>query len=203
MQLPHSIMNESKNLPVADLRIIESLTRGGINKRKGEEELFTTYMYFIHEGMRKHSLTEDEAFDAYSDTILTAIEKISDGTFERASSLKTWLYKIFHNKSVDLLRKRTTNKNKVHQTVDITDMLVHVSDAAKTIVQKLADQADEALLRQRLTEVGDTCHQLLQLSAEGHTDKEIAALMEYKTADVVKTSRLRCLEKLRRLYKPT
>jgi RNA polymerase sigma factor (sigma-70 family) len=196
-------MNESKHLPAADLRIIENLTLGGIHRRRGEEELFSTYMYFIHEGMRKYPLTEDESFDAYSDTILSAIEKIANGSFERASSLKTWLYKIFQNKSVDLLRKKATNKNKVHQTVSITDMLVHVSDAAKSIVQKLADQADENLLKQRLTEVGDTCRQLLQLSAEGHSDKEIASLMEYKTADVVKTSRLRCLEKLRRLYNPT
>jgi RNA polymerase sigma factor (sigma-70 family) len=196
-------MTDFKNLPTADLQIIDNLTRGGIHKRKGEEELFTTYMYFIHEGMRKFSLTEDESFDAYSDTILSAIERIIDGSFERASSLKTWLYKIFHNKSVDLLRKKTTNKNKVHQTVSITDMLLHVSDAAKSVIQKLADQADENLLKQRLAEIGDNCRQLLQLSAEGHTDKEIAGLMEYKTADVVKTSRLRCLEKLRRLYNQT
>ena len=195
-------MTDFKNLPAADLQIIDYLTRGGLHKRKGEEELFTTYMYFIHEGVRKFSLTEDESFDAYSDTILSAIERISDGSFERASSLKTYLYKIFHNKSVDLLRKKATNKNRVHQTVSISDMLFHISDAAKSIVQKLADQADENLLKQRLGEVGDTCRQLLQLSAEGHTDKEIASMMEYKTADVVKTSRLRCLEKLRRLYNP-
>ncbi len=31
--------------------------------------------------------------------------------------------------------------------------------------------------------------------------KEIAPLLEYKSSDVVKTSRLRCLEKLRQLYK--
>jgi RNA polymerase sigma factor (sigma-70 family) len=196
-------MTDYKNLPAADLQIIDHLTRGGIHKRKGEEELFTTYMYFIHEGVRKYSLTEEESFDAYSDTILSAIERITDGSFERASSLKTYLYKIFHNKSVDLLRKKATNKNKVHQTVSITDMLLHVSDAAKSIVQKLADEADEHLLKQRLAELGDTCRQLLQLSAEGHTDREIAGLMEYKTADVVKTSRLRCMERLRRLYQTT
>ena len=36
--------------------------------------------------------------------------------------------------------------------------------------------------------------------ADGYNDKEIATAMEYKTADVVKTSRLRCLDKLRQLY---
>jgi RNA polymerase sigma-70 factor (ECF subfamily) len=193
-------MSDSKNLPDADSLILEQLASGGPGKRKGEEALFRAYIYFIREGSRKYSLTEDESFDAYSDTILSAIEKITNGSFERASSLKTYLYKIFQHKCVDLLRKRTTNKNKVHLTVSITDMLLHESDATRSILQKLADQADENLLRQRLAALGDNCKQLLQLSAEGLTDKEIAEMMEYKTADVVKTSRLRCLEKLRRLY---
>jgi RNA polymerase sigma factor (sigma-70 family) len=196
-------MNDSKKLPDDDYLIIEQLTSGGTGKRKGEEALFKLYVYFIREGMRKYYLTEDESFDAYSDTILSAIEKIANGSFERASSLKTYLYKIFQNKCVDLLRKKTTNKNKVHQTVSITDMLLHESDAARSILQKLADEADENLLKQRLATLGDSCRQLLQLSAEGLTDKEIAGMMEYKTADVVKTSRLRCLEKLRRLYNQT
>jgi len=196
-------MNDSKNLPEDDHAIIGLLTSGGANRRKGEDTLFRLYVYFIREGKRKYHLTEDESFDAYSDTILSAIEKISNGSFERASSLKTYLYKIFQNKCVDLLRKKTTNKNKVHQTVSITDMLLHESDMAKSILQRLADEADEQLLKQRLTMLGDSCRQLLQLSAEGISDREIASMMEYKTADVVKTSRLRCLEKLRRLYNQT
>ncbi len=36
---------------------------------------------------------------------------------------------------------------------------------------------------------------------ENYSDKEIASFLQYKTADVVKTSRLRCLERLRKLYK--
>jgi RNA polymerase sigma-70 factor (ECF subfamily) len=196
-------MNDSKKLPEDDGEIIGQLTNGGMSRRKGEEALFKVYVYFIREGKRKYHLSEDESFDAYSDTILSAIEKITNGSFERASSLKTYLYKIFQNKCVDLLRKKTTNKNKVHQTVSITDMLLHESDETKSVLQKLADEADQALLKQRLAMLGDSCHQLLRLSAEGISDKEIADMMEYKTADVVKTSRLRCLEKLRRLYNQT
>lgn len=195
-------MNEARNLPDIDLQIIEHLTAGGVSKRKGEDLLFATYNYFIREGMKKYSFAEEESFDAYSDTILTGIEKITDGSFGRASSLKTWLYKIFQNKCVDLLRKKTTNKNRVHQTVDITGSLMHVSDTGKSIIQKMADQADEKLLRRRLEELGDPCRQLLHLSSDGFTDRDIAGVMEYKTPDVVKTSRLRCLDKLRRLYKP-
>jgi hypothetical protein len=35
------------------------------------------------------------------------------------------------------------------------------------------------------------------LFEDGYSDKEIAVQMEYNTPEVVKTTRLRCLEKLR------
>jgi len=195
-------MNNSQgSVYKTDEELIENLRQESSLKRKGEEQLFTSYTYFIREGMHKHALSEDEAFDAYSDTILSAIEKIRNGSFEGRSSLKTWLYQIFHNKCVDLLRKKTTNKHSVHQTTAINDWLLQLSDNGKTIIQKLIDKTDWGFLKQKLNEIGDTCKRLLTLSAEGYSDKEIGELMEYKTADVVKTTRLRCLEKLRQLYK--
>jgi RNA polymerase sigma factor (sigma-70 family) len=197
-------MNNARgSLSSTDQQLIENLCQEGAAKRKGEEQLFNTYAYFIREGMHKYSLTEDEAFDAYADTILSAIENIRKGSFEGRSSLKTWLYQVFFNKCVDLLRKRSTNKNSVYQTTSISDMLLQLSDSGKSVIQTLIDKSDADLLKQKLTELGDTCRQLLTLSADGYTDKEISTVMEYKTADVVKTSRLRCLDKLRQLYKTT
>ena len=195
--------HETPSFNYTDHEIIQSLQQNGAARRKGEEQLFGTYSYFIREGMRKYSMTEDEAFDAYSDTILSAIDKITSGSFEGRSSMKTYIYQIFHNKCVDLLRKKTTHKSSVHQTVSISDMLYHISDAAKSIIQVLIDKNDLDLLKQKMNELGDNCRQLLSLSAEGNSDKEIATFLGYKTADVVKTSRLRCLEKLRQLYKHT
>ena len=80
-------------------------------------------------------------------------------------------------------------------------MLFQLSDASKTIIQQLVEKADRSLLRQRLEELGAKCRELLLLSADGYTDREIAAELDYKSPDVVKTSRLRCLERLRQLYK--
>ena len=148
----------------------------------------------------KYSFTEEDAFDVYSDTILSAIEKITAGLFEGRSSLKTWLYRIFHNKCVDQVRKITTNKYKVHRTAIVSDMLLHLSDSAKSVLQKLVDRSDFDLLKKKLNELGDNCRKLLTLFADGYSDKEIAISMEYKTAEVVKTSRLRCLDKLRQSY---
>jgi RNA polymerase sigma factor (sigma-70 family) len=185
----------------ADKELIARLLQGGISKRKAEDQLFTGYAYFIQEGIRKYSLQEEDAFDAYSDTVLSAIEKVTNGSFESRSSLKTYLYQIFHNKCVDFLRKKTTNKYSVHRTLSIKDSLLNISDAARSVIQRLVDKSDWAALRQKLDELSENCRKALLLWADGHSDQEIAESIEYKTAAVAKTSRIRCLEKLRQLYK--
>jgi RNA polymerase sigma factor (sigma-70 family) len=194
-------MNGSGSIRYTDQEIIEQLRQSGIDKRRSEEELFNRFSYFIREGMTKHTLSEDEAFNAYSDTVLAALENIRNTHFESRASLKTYLYQIFHNKCVDLLRKRTTNKNSVHRSEIISDRLMHLSDSARSAVQKLIDQADWSRLREKLNEMEEKCRQLLMFWGENYSDKEIASFLQYKTADVVKTSRLRCLDKLRKIYK--
>ena len=194
-------MNSNTFLHAAEREIINGLSETGNNRRKSEEQLFNRYAYFINEGMHRHGLLQEQAFDVYADTILSAIEKIRNGSFEGRSSLKTWIYQIFHNKSVDLLRKITTNKNSINRTLSITDMLFQLSDPAKSVIQQLSERTDWELMKQKLNEIGENCRQMLLQWAEGSSDKEIAAIMGYKTAEVVKTSRLRCLEKLRQLYK--
>jgi RNA polymerase sigma factor (sigma-70 family) len=195
------LMESAGSFRYTDQEIIEQLRKSGIDNRRSEEQLFNRYSYFIREGMTKHALSEDESFNAYSDTVLAALENIRNTHFEARASLKTYLYQIFHNKCVDLIRKRTTNKNTVHLAESISDRLMHISDNARSIVQKLIDKADWSLLRERLKELEEKCRQLLLFWADNYSDKEIASFLNYKTADVVKTSRLRCMEKLRGLYK--
>jgi RNA polymerase sigma factor (sigma-70 family) len=194
-------MASTGSFQYTDQQIIEQLRQSGTDKRRSEEQLFNRFAYFIREGMTKHALSEDESFNAYSDSILAALENISNTHFEARASLKTYIYQIFHNKCVDLLRKRTTNRNSVHQAETISDRLMLLSDTARSVVQKLIDKADWNQLREKLKQLEEKCRQLLMYWGENYSDKEIALLLNYKTADVVKTSRLRCLERLRKLYK--
>ena len=184
-----------------DQELIDQLRQSGTDKRRSEEQLFNRFVYFIREGMTKHALSEDESFNAYSDTILAALENINKDHFEARASIKTYLYQIFHNKCVDLLRKRTTNKNIVNRAAMISDRLMQLSDTARSVVQTLIDKADWIRLREILNELEEKCRQILMFWGDNYSDKEIATFLQYKTADVVKTSRLRCLERLRKLYK--
>lgn len=186
-----------------DFEIAQNLRLDGVPRRTAEDHLFRKYVYFVREGCHKYSITEEESFDAYADAVLSAIDTIIKGQFENRSTIKTYLFKIFHNKCVDLIRKKTTNKMGIHQTATISEMMTQLSDSSKSILQKLIDQADYVQLKQKVEMLGEKCRQLLTLFAEGYTDKEIAAETEYKTAEVVKTSRIRCLEKLRLSFKRT
>jgi RNA polymerase sigma-70 factor (ECF subfamily) len=172
--------NSAASLSTDD-EIIRSLKENKLMKRRAEEELFNRHAYFIKEGVSKYSLDQEEAFNAYSDTILQAIDNLISTRFENRSSLKTYLYKIFTNKCVDLLRKKTTNKNRVHQTESVSDMLTRISDAAKTVIQQLIEENDFELLKAKLDEIGENCKQLLEMFSEGFNDKEIATFMEYKS----------------------
>ena len=184
-----------------DKELISNLRQNSVAKRKAEDQLFSRYMYFIKEGMNKYSLVEEEAFDAYSDCILQAIDNIITGVFEEKASIKTYLYRIFNNKCVDLIRKKTTNKQGIHQTAEISHGMEMISDTAKTVVQQMIDNTNLQVLAIKLNQLADNCKKLLTMFADGFSDKEIASSMDYKSADVVKTSRLRCLEKLKQLYK--
>lgn len=183
-----------------DRDIINRIMQGGTDRKKGEDQLFSSYAYFIEQATHHYSFTEDEAFNIYADTILAAITQITSGNFEGRASLKTWLYQIFHNKCVDLVRKKATNKSSVHRTLSVPDMLLQMADTAKSVIQEMMDRTNKDQLQEKLKEIGENCRSLLMQWSEGYSDKEIAAGMAYKTADVVKTSRLRCLEKLRQLY---
>lgn len=189
------------HLNTLDREIIDNLLREGNNKRKSEEQLFRHYSYFIREGIHRFNLSEDEAFDAYSDSILSAIHSIRTHSFEEKATIKTWLFKIFRHKCVDLVRKKTTNKSSVYQTTSIDDIPNQLSDPSKSVIQILVDKTDFDLVKQKMAELGDNCRQLLTLYADDYSDKEISEMTGYKTADVAKTSRLRCMERLRQLLK--
>lgn len=196
-------MNLQTVLKIDDQEIIDNMCGSMYDRRRGEEQLFQNYSYFIREAIRKYSFSHDEAFDVYSDSILATIDKICNGLFRGESSLKTFAYQIFHNKCIDQIRRKTTNKYSVNRTVSFADIPGEFSDAAKSAIQKIMEKSDRDFLRQKLNGLGDNCRKLLLLWADGYTDKEIVSSLDYKTTDVVKNSRLRCLGKLRQFYKNT
>lgn len=183
-----------------ELQIINGLQAGGIAVRQYEDHLYTKFAYFIREGCQKYHLSEEDSFTAYSDAVIATIHNIRTQRFEGRSTIKTYIFQVFSNKCVDLVRKNTTDKTSVHRSLPI-DMLSHLPDNVKNIVEVMMQKFNRTRIQETLKTLGDKCREILFLFEEGFSDKEIAAQLSYQTAAVAKTSRLRCLDKLREKIK--
>jgi RNA polymerase sigma-70 factor (ECF subfamily) len=177
--------------------ILQGLKSDGFSRRSAEKELYKTFFYLIKEAEKKYGIEKEEAASVYSDTVLIIIKNVASGKFEGRSSLKTYIYQIFSNKCVDLLRKKTTNKGKIEDTMPYDSLVYELPDETKDIIQKLIAKDEKQQVLEKLNEIGEKCKELLLLFEDGYSDKEIAEFMKYQSADVVKTTRLRCMEKLK------
>jgi RNA polymerase sigma factor (sigma-70 family) len=181
-----------------DQLLIENLQANTAKRQSAEGDLYRQYQYFINDGCRKYDLSEQDSFSAYSDAVLSVIQNIRQQHFDGRSSLKTYLYQIYSNKCVDLLRHNTTNKQRANHAAPIADtMISQLPDGAKNVVENLITRQQMEITRQKLSELGDKCKSILMLYEDGLSDKMIAEEMDYQNAAVVKTTRLRCMEKLR------
>ncbi|MBD0332941.1 MAG: sigma-70 family RNA polymerase sigma factor, partial [Chitinophagaceae bacterium] len=109
-------------------------------------------------------------------------------------------FQIFSNKCVDLIRKVTNNKQRVHQSVGTPELLTHLPDTARAVIEKLIVQEEIEKMKQFFGRIGEKCKEILLLFEDGYTDEEIAQRLSYSNAAVVKTTRTRCREKLKNLF---
>jgi RNA polymerase sigma-70 factor (ECF subfamily) len=186
---------------LSDEAILSGIVSDGILQRNTENKLYEQYFYFIKDATFKHKLSEDEAASLYTDSVLAFIDNVRVNRFQGNSAVKTYLYQIFSNKCVDFIRKTTTNKMSVHEAEPIEDFVLMMADDSKNILQELISENEVRILKTKISQLGDKCQQMVVAWSEGFTDIQIAQELGYQTANVAKTSRLRCLDKLRELYK--
>ena len=79
----------------------------------------------------------------------------------------------------------------------VADAMSQLPDSTRNVIDGLITNELKATVRKQLDAIGEKCRKLLLMFEDGLTDKEIAAILSYNTAAVVKTTRLRCLDKLR------
>ncbi|MEJ7736677.1 MAG: sigma-70 family RNA polymerase sigma factor [Chitinophagaceae bacterium] len=183
-----------------DAIIINGLTSDYQQRARFEKKLYLLYQYFIQEGCRKYRLTYEDSFSAYSDAVLSAIHNILNGRFDNTFSLKTYLFQIFHNKCVDIIRKISNNKQRVNQSAITPELLGHLPETTKNIIEKLIDQERISVIMKYLESIGEKCKEILMLFEDGYSDRDIADKLAYNNAAVAKTTRLRCREKIKNLF---
>ncbi len=177
---------------------IQNILAGGKTAQLAEKKLFNQFTGLIVKGQREHELSKDEAYDAYAEAVLTVFQHIRSKKFKGKSSLKTYLNRIFNNKCIDLFRKKTTNKSRVHYwTDDLTAISNH--QAHQNVQKYLEDQELITQLEKSLQKLGKVCKQIILEYAYGFSFEEIAARLNppFKNGTTVKSKKSQCMKKLK------
>jgi RNA polymerase sigma factor (sigma-70 family) len=165
-----------------------------------ENKLYLKFRYLIKDAIWRHKLNEDDASMAYSDTILTIIEQVQKKRFEEKASLKTYICKVYLNKCIDRIRSNQTTKSGSGNMETLEEYLEVVPGNTRDIIQQLSEKYEVAVLQKKISAMDEKCKRIILAWGEGFHDEEIASELGYMSAAVAKTSRLRCLSKLKKMY---
>lgn len=158
------------------------------------EEVYSRYRKeFVSWSKMKFRITEEEAVDHYQETIMAFYENTVNGSVILTdSSIKTYIFGIGKNK---ILQQFDANRRNEKHTPSIAEhyrFLLNDSESAG-----LFEQAS-AITAKVLESLGDGCKEILRLFYfEKRSMTEIAQALGHKNEGVTRTSKKRCLEKIR------
>lgn len=168
----------------------------GIKKQDANamEEVYSSYRKeFLGWSMKNHRLNEEEAVDLYQDTITLFFEKVIGGRIEElSSSVKTYLFGIAKNK---VLQMHDVNSRKSRHELGVAEhfKFLLADEGLYGVYEKAKEVTERAFIS-----MGENCRELLQLFYfEKKSMSEIAKIMGHKNDGVTRTTKKRCLEKVR------
>lgn len=91
-------------------------------RREGFEEMVRLYGEPLYWTIRRIVLSHDDANDVLQNAFVKAWEKLD--TFQGRSSLRTWLYRISVNESLDFMRKKKSEMLRTDSEVGVADKLM-------------------------------------------------------------------------------
>ncbi len=150
-----------------DNEIIQNIIQGGSHMEKSLESFYRENIRFIAVMEKRYGISRETATDAYADAIIDFKEQIRNRQFQHKSKCSTYLFSIFNNKCIDILRKKTTH------TV-INDLPENVKDQSPDIVQMLTMTVERTYLDHLMAMLGSMCREILMDWNDGYSMDEIA-----------------------------
>ena len=148
---------------------------------------------------------EEDRRDCFSDAFVIFIEKIARPEFElrQAIALKSLFWKIYRDKCVDFLRKKTAKKNnrEVPWAADDEEMMRKLSGNAIQKVQEAAQRISMADIGAAMEKLSPTCQEILRhFYFDGYDLEGISEELDM-TYDSAKASKSRCINHLRQIIR--
>ncbi|PRY87199.1 RNA polymerase sigma factor [Mongoliibacter ruber] len=178
-------------MPHPDQKYIEALIK---NDKVLLDELYKKYFSKIKWMVLKNNGSEEDAADLFQESLMGIYHKAKLSDFELTCPLDAFLYMICKKKWLNVLAKR-----KNHGVTNLEDQEYNLGEDSF----RLADECqlhDErlSLLKSKLTELGESCQELLKLSWEGNSMEEVAKMMDF-TYGYARKKKSECMAKLTKL----
>lgn len=178
----------------SDSELILLIQNGGIDRERALNYLYDRYVSFVFKVQKDKNISIQEAKDAYADTLISLSEQIEQNKFRQDSQLSSYLYRILSNKSVDIIRRKITNREYFKEEVD----KMPGQDSTETPPDRLSLQDEVRHLTRIMDEIGGRCKQiLLDWAYYGYSMEEIALRAGLKNADSAMSQKYKCFQKLK------
>ncbi|MDX2250540.1 MAG: sigma-70 family RNA polymerase sigma factor [Bacteroidia bacterium] len=177
-----------------DEEIIAGILAGGKDREKTITKLYKEYFHLTRTGKKLfRQLSREDLTDAYTSAILSLINEVINHRFRGDSSLWTFLFRIFKNKCVDILRKNSSNPENHPEIPEYENEPGNIFRG-----MEIKETFDRMLIV--LDELGEPCKQII-LDSEyfGYNAEEIAQRIGFKNARSVSSKKYTCLQQLREM----
>lgn len=181
-------MNEKK--------IISALTKGDTNALK---EVYHHYRqpFILWSAARFSHLDKTVIEDVYSDLVLDFYENIRKRKYKKQASLKTYLFTLGRNKLINITKKNAMHYNKESDIISNLERRTTVNPVRE---QQLGEH--NAIVKEMMRGLCSDCQKVLTLFYYHNLSmNEIAEKMGYKNANVAKSKKNVCYNKLKKMMK--
>lgn len=180
-----------------DQEIINMIRSGGKDFEMASNHLFQAHLGYISKISQKLNLPLELTKDAYTDAIVKLIRQIKQGSFQQKSKISSYFYSIFHNTSVDYLRKHTSNK-----IIKADQELHEFSTVESDLLKQLETKDDFKHLMVKINQLGDSCRKILMdWGYYGYSMEEIAERNHLSNAKSATSMKYKCLQQLKKIVK--
>ncbi len=190
--------SELYNPTMRDQEVLKAIRTGGGAKRAAAQYLFSSHKGMMQSIKGKLKLSSNQIKDMYADALSTVIWNIDTGAFKGESKISSYLYRILYNKSVDLIRHITTNKNVAYLELSEETTVSDLKDPERVLETNL----DVEQVKSAIQSMGQPCNNIIiEWAYWGYSMKEIAERNGLDNADKAKKKKYHCMKKLQTLLK--
>jgi len=173
---------------MTDQKFIDDILTGGSAMHKTVEWFYHENFNLVYKMIGSHKLVKEEALDAYSDAVTAFVENIRNNKFRGEAKCSTYFIRIFNNKCIDIIRKKTTNK--------MDQNTISMDNIGTEPVQEIINEDLDIGLTEFLDQLSGICREVLMDWSDGYSMDEIAARNGLKNAHTARSKRYNCFRQL-------